>query len=51
MREKTYQCECPDNVDCNFNLLLESMTHIFTDLSKLPLANLPSLLHATEYTL
>ena len=24
---------CPDNVDCNFNLLLESMTHTFTVLS------------------
>ena len=42
---------CPDNVDCNFNLLLESMTHIFTDLSQLPLASVPSLLHATEETL
>jgi len=42
---------CPDNVDCNFNLLLESMTHIFTELSQLPLASVPSMLHATEVTL
>ena len=42
---------CPDNVDCNFNLLLESMTHIFTELSALPLASVPSMLHATDITL
>ena len=50
-KKKTYPYLCPDNVDCNFNLLLESMTHTFTVLSKLPLASLPSLLHATDLTL
>ena len=51
LEKKTYMSECPDNVDCNFNLLLESMTHIFTELSQLPLASVPSMLHATDITL
>ena len=42
---------CPDNVDLHLNVPVESIPQIRTVLSSLPLARVPSSLHATEFTL
>ena len=50
-KRKTYKLECPDNVDLHSNVPVESMPQIRTVLSSLPLASVPSMLHATDNTL
>ena len=50
-RKKTYRSECPDNVDLHLNVPVESMPQIRTVLSVLPVASVPSWLHATDSTL
>jgi len=49
--KKTYLPECPVNVDSHLKVPGESTTQIFTVLSTLPLASLPSGFHATDRTL
>ena len=47
----TYLSLCPVNVDSHLNVPVKSSDQIFTVLSTLPLASLPSSLHATDKTL
>ena len=50
-KKKTYPYLCPVNVDWQLNVPLESSDQMRIVLSSLPLASLPSLLHATDFTL
>jgi len=49
--KKTYISEWPVSVDWHSKVPVESTNQIFTVVSSLPLASLPSLLHATDLTL
>jgi len=49
--KKTYKHEGPVSVDSHSRVPVEPTDQIFTVLSMLPLASLPSLLHATDITL